>query len=421
MRVPGWLPAVVLSLTASVVVATPTTVEAGAACTGHGRAYLTGFPAGAASPFYSVLDEQGVTAVIAVTPGDCSGDTSQATYATADGTATAPGDYDAIPPGTTGPLCFDAHPEYCAGFPATHPVSISTKETSGGAGPVKSFWFRLTGGTRGLLDPTAAPVHIVDNEGLPRASLEPSVEGTSAVAYSRSETFSLIRIPVFLGGSGSQVSFSIEPEPAAPALPGEDYQVLTPSPLSTFSGGVGFIDVAIVNDRLAESPESVVITLTAVAGGSVAEPSRTTFTILDNEENIRPRTRFHHPKHRKQYRKNDFKIREWHVFYSDEGGSGVVAVQVALRQNLQNGKCKWLTKAGWKRGSCSDRVWQGTKYDEFVDWYVKRMRQLKPSVKTKIKNYTAYARAIDGAGNIERDFIKKRNENTFEIKRSRRR
>ena len=66
-------------------------------------------------------------------------------------------------------------------------------------------------------------------------------------------------------------------------------------------------------------------------------------------------------------------------------------------------------------------MWQGTKYDEFVDWYVKPMRQLKPSVKTKIKNYTAYARAIDGAGNVERDFIKKRNENTFEIKRSRRR
>jgi hypothetical protein len=45
------------------------------------------------------------------------------------------------------------------------------------------------------------------------------------------------------------------------------------------------------------------------------------------------------------------------------------------------------------------------------------MKQLKPSVKTKIKNYTAFSRAIDGAGNVEKDFTKKRNANTFEIRR----
>jgi hypothetical protein len=41
-------------------------------------------------------------------------------------------------------------------------------------------------------------------------------------------------------------------------------------------------------------------------------------------------------------------------------------------------------------------------------------------VKTKIKNYTAFSRAIDGAGNVEKEFKKKRNDNTFEIKRKKR-
>jgi hypothetical protein len=50
-----------------------------------------------------------------------------------------------------------------------------------------------------------------------------------------------------------------------------------------------------------------------------------------------------------------------------------------------------------------------------------RMKQLKSSVGTRIENYTAFCRALDGAGNLESQFGVKRNANTFEIKRSRRR
>jgi hypothetical protein len=42
-------------------------------------------------------------------------------------------------------------------------------------------------------------------------------------------------------------------------------------------------------------------------------------------------------------------------------------------------------------------------------------------VGTRIKDYTAFSRAIDGAGNVEKDFAEKRNANTFEVKRRRRR
>jgi hypothetical protein len=38
-------------------------------------------------------------------------------------------------------------------------------------------------------------------------------------------------------------------------------------------------------------------------------------------------------------------------------------------------------------------------------------------VGSKIKDYTAFSRAIDGAGNVEKEFTKKRNANTFEIRR----
>lgn len=53
--------------------------------------------------------------------------------------------------------------------------------------------------------------------------------------------------------------------------------------------------------------------------------------------------------------------------------------------------------------------------------YLYRLNQLKSSVRTKILNYTAFSRAIDGAENVEADFNEKRNANTFEIKRTRKR
>jgi hypothetical protein len=42
-------------------------------------------------------------------------------------------------------------------------------------------------------------------------------------------------------------------------------------------------------------------------------------------------------------------------------------------------------------------------------------------MKTRIKDYTAWSRAIDAAGNVEKDFEPKRNANTFEVKKRGRR
>jgi hypothetical protein len=97
------------------------------------------------------------------------------------------------------------------------------------------------------------------------------------------------------------------------------------------------------------------------------------------------------------------------------------AAQLALRRNLKNGKCAWLTQSGWQKKDCQSREWLPTKYDEAGELFYYRMKQLKSSVRTKIKSYTALSRAIDGAENVEKEFTQKRNANTFEIKRTKRR
>jgi hypothetical protein len=399
----------------------PSGSAAGSSCqTFHGRGHLTGFAGGfdAGSLFYAAEEGSTATATISVTAGDCQGGSFRVNYVTEDGRAKAGEDYSATS-GQTGPLCQDLHPQFCDGTPPQEQVPVSTVEgdSSQTESAVESLLFRLTSGTAGLLNPSTAPIHVIDDDGATRASLEPSVDGTAAVAYSRSESFSRILIPVFLAGpsaSGS-VGFTVTPDPQSPATPGEDFHVVQ-NPVA-ITGHVGFIQIEIVNDKLAESSEAVVITLT----GAVDGPASTTFTILDNEESEPPTSRLHHPRHKWRYKKSDYRIREVHVFATDTGGAGVTAAQFALRRNKKNGDCSWLTKEGWQKKECTNRQWLATTYDQAGQLWYYRLKQLKSSVGTKIKDYTAFSRAIDGAGNVEKEFNEKRNNNTFEVKRSRRR
>jgi hypothetical protein len=267
-----------------------------------------------------------------------------------------------------------------------------------------------------LAEPSTAPIHVIDLDGDNRATLEPALTG-GPVAYQQTE-FGSILIPVFWAGPGpvGSVGYTIEPDPARPATPGEDFTVASPNPLPIPPERVGFIRIDIVGDKLGEGDESVIITLQPGSGYTIAEPSSTTFTIIDNEENVLPVSRFHHPRNKWKYNKADYRIREFHIFATDEGGSGVVAAEMALRRNLVNGKCAWKAKKGWQKKDCQNKTWLPTRYDDVGELFYYRMKQLKASVKTKIKNYTAFGRAIDGAGNVEKEFTKKRNMNTFEIR-----
>jgi hypothetical protein len=403
-------------------------IEPSAACSGsmssHGQVFLDTFQGGSyvASPFYGGVEGPSGSATIRVSAG-CShiGDlaTVRANYQANPGSAGA-SDYN-VPPGTTGELCADADDQsVCGSAMPTRTVALNTASGDGPEPAVERFTVQITGRQTVSGNPTGAavgtpsqvPVYVIDGEGAARASLEPGVTG-----YSRSETFSQIRVPVFMAGSsGGSVGFTITPDSAAPATPGQDFTA-SASPVPT-SGGVGFIDIGIVNDKVGEGPESLIIDLS----GTVDGQSTTKVTILDNEESIKPSSRFHHPRQGWRYKKSDYRIREFHVFTEDNpGGSGVVAAEIALRKNMKSGDCFWRTKAGWEKKDCSNREWLPTTYDDVGELWRLQMKQLKSSVGTNVKNYTAFSRATDGAENVENQFDEKRNANTFEIKRVRRR
>ncbi|MGH2653726.1 MAG: Calx-beta domain-containing protein [Actinomycetota bacterium] len=406
---------------ASVVL--PITGEATACASNHGRPYLSDFTGGpaAGSPFYAAGEDQGsVSVTLRVTPGHCVTQTgSTAFYQTQDGVAVVGEDYQGKS-GTSEKLCMDVDsPNFCVtGHNPSQTVPVTILPDGDVEDPVEPFLITLSNGQpAGLAEPSSAPIHLIDLDGTNRATLEPSLNG-GPVAYQQTE-FGSILIPIFWAGPGpvGSVGYTVEPDPARPATPGEDFTVASPNPLPIPADRVGFIRIDIIGDKLGEGDESVIITLQPGPGYTVAEPSSTTFTIVDNEENVFPVSRFHHPRNKWKYNKADYKIREFHIFATDEGGSGVVAAEMALRRNLASGKCAWKVKKGWQKKDCQSRTWLPTKYDDVGKLFYYRMNQLKPSVGTKIKDYTAYSRAMDGAGNVEKEFTKKRNANTFEIRR----
>jgi hypothetical protein len=92
-------------------------------------------------------------------------------------------------------------------------------------------------------------------------------------------------------------------------------------------------------------------------------------------------------------------------------------VELALRRKMMKGKCGWWNGKRFRRGDCSKPLWRTMKAYEPGKFYYYRIKALAPSVGTRIMNYTGYARAIDGAGNVESLLQPKRNRNTFEIRR----
>jgi hypothetical protein len=402
---------VTLVLTVSLVGTALSALSAKAACAvAPPRISLTGFEVPEGPRLFYLGVENAGTKVKVLIAGGCNGAAISADFATSPGTAFLDTDYEHV----SSPPRISATPPNDGSEEEEQPVFIHGGEEEA---IVESLQFTLSNpqSTGGAGVPTliipSAPILIVDSDGADRVAFE-------GVPYSQSETFPTARIPVFRAGEitgPTTVDYTVEPGPNNPATPGADYTVTSP-PTLQFNAGDRWetIDLSVVNDDLGEGPEDVTIALT---GDEVAEPSTTTFTIIDNEENVPPRSRFHHPRNKWKYNKADYRIREFHIFATDEGGSGVVAAEMALRRNLKNGKCAWKMKKGWQKKDCQNRTWLPTKYDDVGELFYYRMKQLKSSVGTKIKNYTAFSRAIDGAGNVEKEFAKKRNANTFEIRR----
>jgi hypothetical protein len=377
------------------------------------------YPAMALGPFPS--DAQTTTQLFYASDGQGSGSFSvqwtgfscgrhlpvSAEYSDVSGSAVEGADYQ-LPTGRSPDVCDVG----CASTQAT--VSFPVIVDGVAEGVTELFTIALSNPLGGSIDtPSSAPFVLVDADGSPRVAFDD-------LKYEQSETYETLSIAVWRAGpvfTPATVAYNVAPGPSNPATANEDYRVTSPNPLSFNTGDrVELITLSIVNDKLGESEETVALEL---QGG--ASPATKTVTILDNEESVRPTSRLHHPRHRWRYRKSDFRIREVHVFANDEGGAGVVAAQLGLRRNMNNGECHWLTAKGWQKKDCSNREWLHMHYQTSGQLWLHRLRRLKPSVGTRIKNYTAFSRAIDGAGNAEKDFNEKRNANTFEVKRARRR
>jgi Calx-beta domain len=394
----------VLSLAASVLWLIPT--GAAACASNHIRFSLTAFPAeGSTRAVYFIPEPSSPAQFTIVASGDACSETAYVHYAATGGTADS-GDYQLTP--KTESFFLPPHET------ATKSVSVTITNDSDPEAHVESIQIGLSNPQNAVLGiPSTAPILIIDDEAPTRAGFE----GTE---HTQSESNSTLRLPVFLAGPApGTVSFSIAPDPAAPATPGEDFQGPTTGSLTLSpTDRVETIDLSIVNDTVGEPPESFVVSLTGpIAPGA----GQMKVTISDNEEGEAPSSRIHHPRHKWRYKKSDYRIREVHIFTQDTGGSGVAGAQFALRRNMKNGNCRWLTMNGWREKDCQSREWLPTTYDNVGELWRIRLKQLKSSVGTNIKNYTAFSRAIDGANNVENDFAEKRNDNTFEVKRSRNR
>jgi hypothetical protein len=397
-----------LGLATLVLSAIPASADQ-ACATNHMRARLEAFSEGSLSrPLYWGVENGGsVTFTVRIVGSGCDGSTSTINYETQQGTAKTPTDYT----GGSGSFTFVntvGHPDTQQGS-----VGITNDPLPIDDAGVESATIKLTGASGGgLTPPTSAVLIVVDDDG---ATAQVSMaEG----AYEESETSAASipsgGVPVFRGGDASgttTVSYVIT---GGTATAGADYLDPTSGNLTFQSGDrMELIPVTLVDDAQQEPSETLNV---AISGTGVEGTTNVTFTITDNEERIPPSSTIHHPNQGRRYLSDNFLIREIHIFTNDEGGAGTVEAELAIRRNMKNKSCAWWTGKKFKNGGCDKERWLKTGEYE-TDFFFLRMNELPASV-GKVKNYTAFSRAIDGAKNVEDNFEVGRNANTFEVKKA---
>ena len=324
--------------------------------------------------------------------------------------ATSALDYQPVPAGNTGPLY-----GYHAQGPTRHSRDVTISQDLLPEAVAEHARALITFSSGRLEVPWEVPLQIIDDDGPSRVSFE------STEVAEKSETYPTLSVAVLRAGpadTAETFEYTAEGTSADPAS-AADYTLPSPRRVEFAVGErVKLITVGIVNDTAVEPDEELTITLTS-PGPIIpdTDPASATIRILDNEESggVPPSTKFHHPRHRLHYERGDYRLREFHVFANDDGE--VAGVELALRRNQEDGSCAWFSGKRFVRGACAAKRWLDTDYYPDLDWYYYRMDELKPSVGTSIKSYTAFARGTDGAGNVERRLEVGRNANTFEVEK----
>lgn len=292
-------------------------------------------------------------------------------------------------------------------FPLANDDSVELLETVGIELSEPSGGVTIAGTGRGT-------VTIIDEDGPARVSLAKG----SLTTY---ENFGKVELVVVRGGSLeniSSVSTLNYTTTDGSAVAGSDYQ-RTSGSISFESGQrIKRFTVPLGNDTTREDAETFEVALSEVVGAEAADPARAEVTILDDEnaasDTAAPITFFHQPLHGRTYRAGV--IRDFLV-QTDDIGSGIKKVEIALRAKMTNGRCRWYkhrTK-GFVTGSCTKKVW-GVRLAGADTVYYTLPNKLRSSRGTKIRFYTAWSRGIDQVGNVERTFERKRNLSRFEVR-----
>jgi hypothetical protein len=372
----------------------------------------------------------------------------------------------------TGWICNDAHAEGCIpprspNDPSQRPTPVTLLQSAGGD-PVTSFRIRLTAaqidGSNGLAPfsltntaPTGRQrtVHIVDDDGASRFSLEPTfLNASQAIAYSRKEFGSSTELwlPVFRAGAqttATQVGYELVPSGDHPATEGPvtgtntDFTDVTngtvqfPSTATHPSGGgdtgprLAWIKIRIKNDAIREENETFDVNLIGHnnAGGAIS----TTVTIEndDTEEpgpEMHPKGRLHHPRQDYKYPRNYPYLNEIHLFTQNAKGVGyghpdyedtwrVLFAELAIRKRFKGGKCVWWTGSRFAEGGCSAQKWFRMKQPpDTQDYFLYRIKDPLPKSvgKSHVRDYKAWSRWFDASAN-ESTFRKGANKNLFEV------
>jgi len=375
----------------------------------------------------------------------------------------------------TGWICNDIHELGCSpprspNDPSQRPTPVTLLQSPGGA-TVKSFRLRLTAaqieGSNGLqpfsLNNTSPPgrfrtVHIVDDDGASRFSLEPTLANSSqAAAYSRPEfgSSSDVWLPVFRAGSSTTataVDYTLTGSGEHPATKGAagaagtDYTDLTsgtvlfPATVTNPPNGgdtgprLAWIKIRLNRDKVGEHPETFDVTLQGHNNDGGA--TSTTFTILDSDggpdndppgPEMHPKGKLHHPKHKFKYPQNYPYLNEIHLFTQNAKGVGykhddyetkwkVLFAELAIRKRFKSGKCAWWRGGGFSPGGCSAKHWFRMKVGGGEDYFLYNLKKRLPkSVGTsKVKDYKVWSRWFDASAN-ESTLRRGANMNLFEV------
>jgi hypothetical protein len=419
-------------------------------------------------------------------------------YTTDAGSAVAGTDYVHVTPWTTpsnpaanvqdqtGWICNDAHGEGCIPPRSPHdppqrPLPVTLLQSPGDEA-VKSFRLRLTaaqierntnpnGHTPTLeafspnnTSPTGRQrtVHIVDDDGASRFSLEPTFSNANqAIAYSRKEFGSSTELwlPVFRAGTettATQVGYELVPSGGHPATEGPvtgtdtDFTDLTngtvlfpATPTSPDLGGdtgprLAWIKIRLKNDQIREENETFDVNL--VGHNNAGGPISTTVTIENDDTQdpgpeMHPKGRLHHPRLNYKYPRNYPYLNEIHLFTQNAAGVPyptdeydcavddeeycdwrVLFAELAIRKRFEGGKCVWWTGNRFAEGGCSAQQWFRMKRGGGEDYFLYRITEPLPKSvgDSHVRDYKAWSRWFDASENVS-TFREGANMNLFEV------